>query len=101
MRRLVVFMLVVLVVLAFALPALASIHPLVCSVVNAQGGGSPTGDIANPPGLTPNGVFFGIPHEDPLEAADGVADFKPIFAVTKGLTDFTSPALKGPGSCGT
>ena len=42
---------------------------------------NPTGDVADPPGITPHGVFFGIPHEDPLEAADGIADFAPILAV--------------------
>lgn len=100
MRRVVVVLALIVAILGMlaAAPASASIHPLVCSTVRAQGNGSPTGDIANPPGLTPNDAD----HDDPLEAADGVADFAPLVAhIFKANPNAMAHAWKGPGSCGT
>lgn len=81
--------------LASAMPASATIHPLVESYDCASPvafAHHPLGDVADPPGQTPG---YGSHSE--------TSSLRAIEAVTKGFTDPTSPSLSGhklDGQCG-
>jgi hypothetical protein len=96
MRKLVVLaMIVAVLVVVLAPAAFATIHPLVESFDCANQAAfehHPLGDVADPPGQTPG---FGSHSEK--------SSLRAISAVTKGFTDFSSPALLGhklDGECG-
>jgi hypothetical protein len=87
--------LVMAVMMAVAGPASATIHPIVESfdcVGTDVPEGHPIGDVADPPGQTPE---FGSHSEQ--------SSLRAINAVTDDFTDFSSPALsehKLDGQCG-
>jgi hypothetical protein len=94
MKR-IILMVTVALMMAVAGPASATIHPIVESfdcVGTDVPAGHPIGDVADPPGQTPE---FGSHSEQ--------SSLRAIIVVSDGFTDLSSPALFGhklDGQCG-
>jgi hypothetical protein len=104
MRRITAVLAATAILMAMTLPASAAIHPIVCSgdavanglVDNPARGIDESSDIGNPPGLTPDDVFFGgFQHFDDLTAGDdnptGANAFAPLVK-----TGFSGPQYDKP-----
>jgi len=116
MKRRLILLLVLVGMLMALMPAVsAAVHPIVCSRgVEAPGiadNPARSDDIANPPGITPDGDVGLGPHEDALMAGDdnpttndlsGLANnqFAPLVQILFGGADPNSlHAEKAEGDC--
>jgi hypothetical protein len=105
-RRLIPVLALVGMIMAIMPVASAAIHPIVCSRgVDAPGlANNParSDDIANPPGITPDGDGPFGPHEDALGAADNnpVPQFRPLVVKFFGPANPNSlHSEKAEGAC--
>ena len=97
--------LVVVGIAVFSLPASAAIHPIVCSRGLEPAGladnPARSAEVADPPGITPDGDTPFGPHEDPLMAADHnpTAQFAPLVQIFFNADENAGHAVKGEGDC--
>ena len=96
MKRIIFMVTVALVMvsMAVAAPAFATVHPLVCSERSADAANGTTADTQNPPGITGEGHEPGYTDPDP----DNATEAQPILAVGfNSPQGFSNPAVKAEG----